>query len=39
MALNEMYFLQTKLSLVFSHMLNEIKALFPNGGFTGDNYR
>lgn len=29
----------TKLSLVFSHMLSELKALFPNGVFTGDQYR
>lgn len=29
----------TKLSLVFSHMLSELKALFPNGLFTGDQYR
>lgn len=26
----------TKLSLVFSHMLSELKALFPNGVFSGD---
>ena len=29
----------TKLSLVFSHMLAELKALFPNGTFSGDTYR
>lgn len=29
----------TKLSLVFSHMLSELKAIFPNGSFAGDNYR
>lgn len=29
----------TKLSLVFSHMLSELKALFPNGVFAGDNFR
>ncbi|XP_013415499.1 E3 ubiquitin-protein ligase CBL-B [Lingula anatina] len=29
----------TKLSLVFSHMLAELKALFPHGVFTGDTYR
>ncbi len=29
----------TKLSLVFSHMLSELKALFPNGIFTGDQFR
>lgn len=29
----------TKLSLVFSHMLSELKALFPNGVFIGDQYR
>jgi E3 ubiquitin-protein ligase CBL len=29
----------TKLSLVFSHMLSELKALFPNGLFQGDNFR
>lgn len=29
----------TKLSLVFSHMLSELKAVFPNGQFAGDNYR
>lgn len=29
----------TKLSLVFSHMLSELKAIFPNGSFSGDNYR
>ena len=29
----------TKLSLVFSHMLAELKAVFPNGAFAGDNFR
>lgn len=29
----------TKLSLVFSHMLAELKALFPNGSYGGVNYR
>ncbi|XP_024085101.1 E3 ubiquitin-protein ligase CBL-B isoform X2 [Cimex lectularius] len=29
----------TKLSLVFSHMLSELKALFPNGAFAGDQFR
>ena len=29
----------TKLSLVFSHMLAELKAIYPNGQFTGDNFR
>ncbi|CAH0382629.1 unnamed protein product [Bemisia tabaci] len=29
----------TKLSLVFSHMLSELKAIFPNGIFTGDQFR
>lgn len=29
----------TKLSLVFSHMLSELKAIFPNGSFAGDSYR
>jgi len=29
----------TKLSLVFSHMLSELKAIFPNGVFSGDNFR
>lgn len=29
----------TKLSLVFSHMLAELKALFANGIFCGDTYR
>ncbi len=29
----------TKLSLVFSHMLAELKAVFPNGTFSGDNFR
>lgn len=29
----------TKLSLVFSHMLSELKALFPNGTFAGDQFR
>lgn len=29
----------TKLSLVFSHMLSELKAIFPNGLFAGDQFR
>ena len=29
----------TKLSLVFSHMLAELKAEFPDGRFVGDEYR
>ena len=29
----------TKLSLVFSHMLNELNAIFPNGAFAGDTFR
>lgn len=29
----------TKLSLVFSHMLAELKAIFPNGTYAGDNFR
>ncbi|XP_069115856.1 E3 ubiquitin-protein ligase CBL-B-like isoform X4 [Argopecten irradians] len=29
----------TKLSLVFSHMLAELKALYPSGVFTGENFR
>lgn len=29
----------TKLSLIFSHMLAELKALFPNGIYGGDSYR
>ncbi|XP_017129552.1 E3 ubiquitin-protein ligase CBL-B-B [Drosophila elegans] len=29
----------TKLSLVFSHMLSELKAIFPNGVFAGDQFR
>lgn len=29
----------TKLSLVFSHMLAELKGLFPNGSFSGDSFR
>ena len=29
----------TKLSLVFSHMLSELKAVFPNGTFAGDAFR
>ncbi|XP_031428511.1 E3 ubiquitin-protein ligase CBL-B isoform X2 [Clupea harengus] len=29
----------TKLSLIFSHMLAEIKAIFPGGHFQGDNFR
>jgi len=29
----------TKLSLVFSHMLSELKAMFPNGMFAGDQFR
>jgi len=28
-----------KLSLVFSHMLAELKALFPGGVYSGDGYR
>ena len=28
-----------KLSLVFSHMLAELKALFPGGSYAGDSYR
>jgi len=28
-----------KLSLVFSHMLAELKALFPGGIYCGDSYR
>lgn len=28
-----------KLSLIFSHMLAELKALFPNGSYGGENYR
>ena len=28
-----------KLSLVFSHMLAELKALFPGGLYSGDSYR
>ena len=28
-----------KLSLVFSHMLAELKAMFPNGMYAGDTYR
>lgn len=29
----------TKLSLVFSHMLSELKALFPSGAYCGDTFR
>lgn len=29
----------TKLSLIFSHMLAELKALFPEGWYAGDSYR
>ncbi|XP_044064695.1 E3 ubiquitin-protein ligase CBL-C isoform X2 [Siniperca chuatsi] len=29
----------TKLSLLFSHMLWELKAMFPGGSFQGDSYR
>ena len=29
----------TKLSLVFSHMLAELKAVFPTGTFSGDTFR
>lgn len=29
----------TKLSLIFSHMLAELKAEFPEGKFIGDAYR
>lgn len=29
----------TKLSLVFSHMLAELKAIFPNGTFAGESFR
>lgn len=29
----------TKLSLVFSHMLAELKALYPSGVFTGEHFR
>ncbi|PRD24242.1 UNVERIFIED_CONTAM: cblb-a [Trichonephila clavipes] len=29
----------TKLSLVFSHMLSELKAIYPNGCFAGDSFR
>ncbi|MBN3293341.1 CBL ligase, partial [Polypterus senegalus] len=29
----------TKLSLIFSHMLAELKAIFPNGTFQGDTFR
>lgn len=29
----------TKLSLVFSHMLSELKAIFPNYTFAGDQFR
>ncbi|XP_031708996.1 E3 ubiquitin-protein ligase CBL-C isoform X2 [Anarrhichthys ocellatus] len=29
----------TKLSLLFSHMLWELRAMFPRGGFQGDAYR
>lgn len=29
----------TKLSLIFSHMLSELKALFPGGVYCGESYR
>lgn len=29
----------TKLSLVFSHMLSELRAIFPNGVFAADSFR
>ncbi|XP_069041428.1 E3 ubiquitin-protein ligase CBL-C isoform X2 [Lepisosteus oculatus] len=29
----------TKLSLIFSHMLSELRSLFPGGHFQGDTYR
>jgi E3 ubiquitin-protein ligase CBL len=29
----------TKLSLVFSHMLAELKAIYPSGTFAGENFR
>ena len=29
----------TKLSLVFSHMFSELKAIFPSGTFAGDTFR
>ena len=29
----------TKLSLVFSHMLSELRAIFPNGVFAAENFR
>jgi hypothetical protein len=29
----------TKQSLVFSHMLSELKALFPGGVFAGNNFK
>ena len=29
----------TKLSLVFSHMLSELKAVFPQGLYSGDSFR
>ncbi|KAG1659206.1 E3 ubiquitin-protein ligase CBL [Nymphon striatum] len=29
----------TKLSLVFSHMLSELKAIFPSGSFAGETFR
>lgn len=29
----------TKLSLLFSHILWELKAMFPGGSFQGDTYR
>lgn len=29
----------TKLSLIFSHMLAELKAEFPDGHFIGENFR
>lgn len=29
----------TKLALIFSHMYSELKALYPNGVFSGENYQ
>ena len=29
----------TKLSLVFSHMLAELKGIFPNGAYIGDAFK
>ena len=29
----------TKLSLVFSHMLSELRAVFPDGIYAGENFR